>query len=450
MTQLHSLSQNNFHFIGTKKICKYIYDCKDHVYNMLVGSVRSAKDYTMTIAFVLNVLRSPYDLHMVGAVDVKNAMRIVGRYIMDFMGGVAKKVRYNEAPAIKINVNGKVKYIIFVGGKNKGSDASVRGLTLASVYFTEINLLNMDFIDQAIKRTLTFKDDRRIYGTFNPKGMRDPFILKFINVWNKEQEQYPNRKLMNYQTFTLCDNPVFSKEDIEQIKSGYDPESVHYKRDILGMFADPTESLYRVREYNILDPRSIDIKNYGEYFTVADFGESNSATVFLMGAFYWNNVAKQKEIHILREYHHINKRLPENQKLSLNEYVDQYILFIKDCQLYSGKLPERILYDGSDEEFRNLRNGLRKAGIQLTPKFVLKLPDLERIKTGQSWLYLGKLRFSSNCQISINNFKDATHDEKVYEKTGEIRTKEVFDDVGHLDALDSVSYLIAEAVKRVG
>ena len=85
---------------------------------------------------------------MIGAVDVKNAMRIVGRYIMDFMGGIAKKVKYNEAPAIKINVNGKVKYIIFVGGKNEGSDASVRGLTL-SVYFTEINLLNMDFIDQA-------------------------------------------------------------------------------------------------------------------------------------------------------------------------------------------------------------------------------------------------------------------------------------------------------------
>ena len=101
---------------------------------------------------------------MVGAVDVKNAMRIVGRYILDFLGGVAKQVRYNEAPAIRININGKVKYIIFLGGKNVGSDAAVRGLTLGSVYFTEINLLNMDFIDQAIKRTLTFKDKKRIYG----------------------------------------------------------------------------------------------------------------------------------------------------------------------------------------------------------------------------------------------------------------------------------------------
>ena len=38
------------------------------------------------------------------------------------------------------------------------------------------------------------------------------------------------------------------------------PESVSYKRDILGIFADPTETLYRVREYNILNPLEIDKK----------------------------------------------------------------------------------------------------------------------------------------------------------------------------------------------
>ena len=442
-------NNNNFHFIGTPKICRYIYDCNDYVYNMLVGSVRSAKDYTTTVSFVLNVLKSDYDLHMVGAVDVKNAMRIVGRYILDFLGGVAKQVRYNEAPAIRINVNGKVKYIIFLGGKNVGSDAAVRGLTLGSVYFTEINLLNMDFIDQAIKRTLTFKDKRRIYGTFNPKGIRDPFILKFINQWQKEQENNPDRKILNYKTFTLIDNPIFNEEDIKQIKAGYDPESVSYKRDILGIFADPTETLYRVRDYNILNPLEIDKKNYGEYFTVADFGESNSATIFLLGAFYWNNIDKQREIHILKEYHHINKTLNENQKLSPNEYASAYGDFINECKEYMGKLPSRILYDGAREDFRNISKVLKSIGIQITPKYVLKLEESERIKTNQSWLYLGKLRIASNCQTSINNLKDATNDEKVYEKTGEIRTKEIFTEEGHLDALDGISYLVAEAIKKV-
>lgn len=441
---------NNFSFIGTPKINKFILDADSHVYNMLVGSVRSGKDYATTIAFVLNVMKSPYDLHLVGAVDVKNAMRIVGRYILDFMGGISRKIKYNEAPAIQISVNGVTKYIIFVGGRNVGSDDAVRGLTLASVYLTEINLLNMEFIEQVINRTLTFKDERRIYGTFNPKGIRDPFITRFINRWQKEQEAYPERQILNYQTFTLLDNPIFSQEDIERIKAGYDPESVSYKRDILGMFADPMDSLYRVKDINLIAPENVNINNYGEYFTVADFGETKSATVFLLGAICWNSLDKQRELHILKEYHHINAPLPETQKLSPNEYVAEYIKFILDCQEYMGRGPTRILYDGGDEIFRNIRNTLRAHDVSTIPKYVLKLPDYERIKTGQSWLYLGKLRFVSNCRVSINNFRDASHDEKHYEKTGDIRTLEIYTEEGHLDALDGVSYLIAEAIKKIG
>ena len=449
MANSHYQQINNFNFIGTPKICRFIYDCNDYVYNMLVGSVRSAKDYTTTIAFVLNVIKSDYDLHMVGAVDVKNAMRIVGRYILDFMGGVAKQVRYNEAPAIRINDNGKTKYIIFLGGKNVGSDSAVRGLTLGSVYFTEINLLNMDFIDQSIKRTLTFKGTRRIYGTFNPKGKRDPFITRFINQWEKEQEQYPDRKILNYKTFTLLDNPIFKPEDIEQIKAGYDPESTAYKRDILGQFSDPQESLYRVREYNVLDPLKIDYKGYGEYYTVVDFGESLSATVFALGGLYWNSETKQRELHIIKEYHHINKNLPDTQKLSPNEYAKEYANFVRDCTETMGKLPSKILYDGTQEDYRNITKELRQVGIQITPKYVIKQKDDERIKQGQSWLYTGKLRFASNCTNAINNFKDATHDAKYYEQTGEIRTLEIYNEVGHLDLLDAIMYLISECVKKL-
>ena len=172
---------NTFEFTGTPKISRFILDCDDYVYNILVGSVRSGKDYCATIAFCLNVLKSDAVIHLVAATDVRNCLHIIGKYCLDFLHGISYQTKYHEAPAICINQNDRKKYIIFIGGKNNGSDASVRGLTLGSVYFTEINLLNMDFIDQAIKRTLTYKDARRIYGTFNPKGIRDPFILRFVN-----------------------------------------------------------------------------------------------------------------------------------------------------------------------------------------------------------------------------------------------------------------------------
>ena len=79
-----------------------------------------------------------------------------------------------EAPAIQFKYNGMIKTIIFAGGKNNGSDAGIQGLTLHSVYLTEINLLHIDFVNQAIKRTSSFAD-AKIFGSFNPKGTRETF-----------------------------------------------------------------------------------------------------------------------------------------------------------------------------------------------------------------------------------------------------------------------------------
>lgn len=441
---------NNFNFISSPKITEFILNCDTHIYNILVGSVRSGKDYCATIAFCLNVLKSDAETHLIAATDVRNCLQIIGQYILDFLPGIAYRRRYNEAPSIEINQNGKIKHIIFAGGKNTGSDSSIRGITIGSVYFTEINLLNMEFIDQSIKRTLTFKDKRRIYGTFNPKGIRDPFIVRFINQWKKEQEHFPNRKLLNFKTFTLIDNPIFTEEEIYQIVAAYDPESVSFKRDILGQFADPTQGLYRVRDYNIINSAKIDTTTYNEYFTVCDMGESLSATIFLLGALYWNREKGQRELHIIKEYHHINRNLPNSQKVSAVEYSEQYATFIKECvEFMNGRYPSRILYDGTNEDFRNIDRALKSNGIQITPKYVIKLVEEERIKTLQSWLYQGKLCISNKCQQVINNLKDATHDPRVYENTGQIRTLETFTEEGHLDALDGTVYLVGEVVKKL-
>ena len=85
----------------------------------------------------------------------------------------------------------------------------------------------------------------------------------------------------------------------------------------------------------------------------------------------------------------------------------------------------------------------------MLPKYVIKPVEEERIKTGQSWLFSGKLRIASNCITSINNMRDAVHDPAIYERTGEIRTKETYNDEGHLDALDCIHYLIAETIRKL-
>jgi len=430
-----------FHYIGTPKASKWFKNTLDHRFNLIIGTIRSGKDYTATIAFVEAVKRADYDLFMVGAVDVKNAMRIIGRYILNYLGGLAKKCLYMEAPAIKFKYNGYEKIIIFAGGKNHGSDEGIVGLTLHSIYLTEINILNEEFVNQAIKRTSSFKD-AKIFGTFNPKGKKHWFRVKFIDLWKSYQDLNPDKKWMNFERFTLFDNPVLDEDTISQIKASYDPTSTSYKRDIEGLESDPEGALYTVRDYNILD--DINFTDYKRYAVVVDIGESSSSTTFLMGGLYFNNEKKQLELHILKEYNHINNSVNEFQKKSSLDYIGDYIHFTKECiELMNNKHPDIILFDGTEQFFRDLRKGLRENSLgQHTPKRVTKDKEEDRIYKGQSWLYQEKLKFYKACKLTIEDFRNAENDQKIYENTGKIVTKEEYTITGHMDRLDATNYLM--------
>lgn len=431
---------NPFQYIGTPKASKWIVKSFTHRFNLISGAVRSSKDYNATIAFVEAVKRIDYDLFLIGAVDVKNALRIIGRYILNYIP-TARKTMYMEAPAIVFEYNGFSKTIIFAGGKNNGSDIGIQGLTLGAIYLTEINLLNEDFINQAIKRTSSFKE-ARIFGTYNPKGTRHWFKLNIFNVWNNYQLEHPDKKWLNFDNFELKDNPVLDDEMIDQIKSSYDPTSTAYKRDILGLESNPEGSLYTLREYNTL--KNINFKDYKRYVTVVDIGESTSSTTFLMGAPYFNPEKNQWELHILREYNHINNSVNEMQKKSSIQYIGDYIKFIKESiELMDGRHPDVILFDGTDQFFRDLRALIKENGLgQHTPKRVTKDKEEDRIYQGQSWLYQGKLKFYKDCKLTIQDFTNAENDDKVYERTGKIVTKNEYTVDGHMDRLDGTNYIM--------
>lgn len=429
---------NNFKYIGTPKASKWIKKTLTHRFNMIMGPVRSSKDYNATIAFVEQVKRADYDLFMIGAVDVKNSVRIIGRYIFDYLGGLAKRTNYMEAPAIQFPYNGMMKTIIFAGGKNNGSDAGIQGLTLHSIYLTEINLLNPDFISQAIKRTSSFKD-AKIYGTMNPKGLKHFFRTQFLDIWESYHKANPEKNWLNFERFTLFDNPVLDDDMIEMIKASYDPNSVSYKRDIEGLETDPEGALYTVREYNILE--TVNFKDYNRYIVLMDIGESSSATAFSLIAPYKNNEINQWELHIIKEYHHLNNSVNDLQKKSPLDYVADYVKFVKECIELLGKHPEKILFDGTDQLFRDLQKELRENKLgQHIPKRVTKDEEEARIYRQQSLLYQGKLKFYKECKKTIEDFRNSVYDERVYERTGKIKRKEEFNQLGHNDTVDNVDY----------
>lgn len=126
---------------------------------------------TGAIAFVERIKASKGSLFMVGATSSDKGMRIVGQYVMDYLGGLAYKTQYNNSTAIRFDYQGVTKFIVFANGYNKNSQDFIQGDTYNGIYLTEINLLNPEFIDQAIKRTVS-DPDRFIFGTYNPRGKK--------------------------------------------------------------------------------------------------------------------------------------------------------------------------------------------------------------------------------------------------------------------------------------
>lgn len=436
-----------FNYIVIPKVAKWIKKAMTYRFNILEGQIRSGKDITGAVVFLENIKKSDEHVFMIGAVNIDKAMRIVGQYIIDYCGGMAIKTKYNESNAIQFIYKDKVNYIVFASGYNKNAEEFIQGDTYGGVYLTEINLLNNDFIAQSMKRMASCKDPFLI-GTLNPKGPRHWFYREFLDIWEQEQINTPGKHWLNYEHLTMFDNPIMTEEMIIDAARGLDPNSTKYKRDILGLRVDPESSLFTVRDYNILN--TIDFSNYNKYMVVIDIGESRSATAFTLAAPYYNKEKNQWELHILKEYHHINDSVRDIEKKSQLQYIDDYVAFIKECISIFDRHPNKILFDGTDAFWRDLVKKLRENGLgQITPKRVTKETDEERIYRGQSWLYQEKFKIYKGCTKTIEDFKTAEYDSKKYESSGKLTRKDDYTATGHGDTLDNCEYLMTQYKKLI-
>lgn len=420
-----------------------------HRFNVLEGTIRSGKDYTSAVSFVERIKNSEDYLFMVGGVSIDRAFAIVGQIILDYCGEYAVKTKFNETTAIRFDYGGKSKYIIFVGGYHKNSQDTIQGLSLELIYLTEANLLNEDFISQCLNRMASYKNPA-LYITINPKGPKDSFYVNFLDIWMREGKTIPN--WINYTHTNLFDNPIMTPEKIAAVTAGRDPTSVGYKRDILGLRVDPEGSLFYVDDKNIIDVE--DTSRYLRYLTVFDYGESLSATAMGLFAMMLNPITKQREIHLLKEYHHLNNEVPEHQKKNQLDYVNDYVNFIKESiTMMNGKYPEYVLYDGTDQLKRDLQKVLNQNRLgNLSPRFVTKEIEPEnpkknaekRIYLLQTSLFREKFRMNRACTYSIEDVRNAVLDEKKYESTGDITVKVEFNQSGHMDHLANIDYALAQ------
>jgi PBSX family phage terminase large subunit len=290
------------------KFRDYILKSFDSKYNWEEGSVRSGKSVSNTLAFALYLEETPDKLHLVIASTVSAARTIVedgdGRLgLRQYFGPRYRIGRYKELNAGFIRTPTGEKIVLYLGGEMANAYTKFRGFSIGGVVLEEADLLHENTIQEAKNRTMMAVNPK-YFISHNPTNPNAP-IYKWL-------DDLLDKNLVNYCHSTIFDNPAISEKRRDEIIAEYDPNSVQYKRYILGMRVVAENLIYNVQPDNVISEFSK--SDYGSYICVADPGITISATAFILAAY---NV-KTKSLDILKSYHHRNadQQNQFNQKTS--------------------------------------------------------------------------------------------------------------------------------------
>ena len=74
-----------------------------------------------------------------------------------------------------------IRRVYYKGGSKSNSLGAITGMSLGSVFFAEINLLNMDFVQECFRRTFAAKN-RFHLADLNPPAPHHPVISKVFEI----------------------------------------------------------------------------------------------------------------------------------------------------------------------------------------------------------------------------------------------------------------------------
>jgi PBSX family phage terminase large subunit len=428
----------------------YIYNDNDKTFHITEGPVRAGKTTDNIIKFCIELEKSPEPLHLAIGKTQPTARTILwegdGLVIAHYPDWKERTVIVNgkrvrtRQRIFKTTYEGKdalallpkqgsdhpIKYIIAFGAENKVAHEPYKGYSVGSWIATQWELLHPETRSELLKRTIASRH-RRHFIDLNPTSPKAS-IYKDIDRWIKNGD-------VNYMLKLMHDNPVLTPERIEMIKSEYDPESIAYKRDILGLRVAAEGLIYNVRDYNII--KEFNPRDYKKYVIVADIGEQSSATVFILLGLTRDN----KHADVLKEYYHRNADAKVNEVKLSYDYAKDYQDFIHEVRELIGFVPQEILSDVNLDFVREFERTKYKANLgAVNINYQFKKDEIDtRVKEGQNYLYKGRLRFYKDCVYTIEAFRTATFDEKAKDKGKYVRYDSPTDGT-MIDPIDAVEY----------
>jgi PBSX family phage terminase large subunit len=389
------------------------------------GAIRSGKTIDHCIIAAAYLEDTPDKFHLASGSTIGNAKLNIG--VCNGFGlealfrGRCRWGKFKDNEALFIQTKTGEKVVVFAGGAKADAYKRILGNSYGLWIATEIN----EHYDCPDSRSSFVKvaSGRQI-------AAQRPFTLWDLNPCNPKAsiyeeyiDKYRNNGLAGgylYEHFTIHDNATITPERIAEIESRYDPNTVWYRRDILGeravaegliyqLFADQPER-FVISEFPQVTRATIGV----------DFGGGTSAHAFCCLGHCGNSIV------VLDEYR-------EQKALDPTRLQQQFVDFVRRCQ--ARWLVTECWCDSAEQ---TLINGLRTAAamnrLPINIGNALKRPINDRIRALCMLMGSNRFRIYKGCKWTIDALKSAIWDVK--HTTEDVRLDNGTTNIDSLDALE--------------
>lgn len=429
-------------FLFGEKHRDYLRRAYRSVLNVAEGSVRAGKTVDNVFVFAALLESSPDRVHLASGSTLGNAKLNLGSCnglgLERLFEGRCRWTRYRGNEALAVRTAAGERIVIFAGGKNSDSFKRIRGNSYGMWIATEINLHADSFIKEAFNRQLAAKD-RRVFWDLNPGAPNHPIYRDYLDKFEAMQAAGEVREgYYNYAHFTIFDNPAVSPERLREITAQYDPESVWYRRDILGQRCAAEGLIYR-RFADDPEPFLLDepdLSDSVEFINIGvDFGGNRSRTTFAAAGFQRGGGIVMLADHAVAG---------DKGEIDPERINREFRRFLGALRSRFRNVPLRYVFADSEAQYliNGLRRSLRAAGEGVTVMDCAKRPINDRIAFVNSLMAGGRFHLLRGCSLLREGLATAVWDE------GSAVPRRLDNFTSDIDILDAMEYAIERYMKR--
>ena len=392
------------------------------------GAIRSGKTIDHCIIAAAYLEETPDKYHLASGSTIGNAKLNIGLCngfgLENLFRGRCRWGKYKDNEAMYIQTRTGEKILIFVGGSKSDSYKRILGNSYGLWIATEINEhfdcidSRSSFVKVAQGRQLAAVKPFTLWD-LNPCNPKAPIYEDYI-------DKFREKGLAGgylYQHFTIKDNATITEERLAEIESQYDPNTVWYRRDILGERAIAEGLIYRqfADRPDLFCVDDLPDQKIRHCVIGVDFGGGTSAHAFCCTGF-----TNAGAIVVLDEYR-------EKEALDPTKLEADFVEFVMRCQ--SRWLVTECWCDSAEQ---TLINGLRiaagRAGIGINIGNAMKRPINDRIRATSLLMGAGRFFVNKKCVETIDALMSALWDSK--QMTADVRLDNGSTNIDSLDAME--------------